>query len=50
MGNKCYSLVNGTIITPHRVLPNSGLLIEGSKIKSIFAMDSFHANEDAAVF
>ena len=50
MGNKCYSLVNGTIITPHRVLPNSGLLIEGSKIKNIFAMDSFHANEGATVF
>jgi N-acetylglucosamine-6-phosphate deacetylase len=50
MSEDCYSMVNGTIITPHRVLPNSGLLVERGKIKNLFAMDSFHANEGATVF
>lgn len=42
MSKDCYYLIGGTVITPHRILPNSGLLIEGSKIKNLFAMDSFH--------
>lgn len=50
MSKDCYFLINGTIITPHRVLPNSGLLIEGSKIKGLFHMDSFHLHEDTRVF
>jgi N-acetylglucosamine-6-phosphate deacetylase len=42
MGNERYFLTNGTIITPYTVLPDSGLLIEGSKINSLFPMDSFY--------
>lgn len=50
MDDKCYSLINGTLVTPHRVLPNSGLVIEGSKIKDIFQMDSYRPPDGAEVF
>ncbi len=50
MSKDCFYLTNGTIITPHRVLRGSGLLIEEGKIKDLFLMDSFHANEGAVVF
>ncbi|HXL03174.1 MAG TPA: N-acetylglucosamine-6-phosphate deacetylase [Bacillota bacterium] len=50
MDNKCYSLINGTLVTPYRVLPNSGLVIEGSKIKNLFSMDSFHPHDGTEVF
>lgn len=36
-------------MTPHRVLSNSGLLIEGSKIKTLFPMDSFHPHSGAKI-
>jgi N-acetylglucosamine-6-phosphate deacetylase len=49
MSKDCYFLINGTIITPHRVLPNSGLLIEGSEIKDLFHMNSFHPYEDTSL-
>ena len=49
MSNECCCLVNGTIMTPHRVLPNSGLLIEGSKIKHIFPMDSLHLHKSGKI-
>ncbi len=45
-----FYLTNGTVITPHRLLPRSCLLIEGSKIKDFYPMDSFQANEGATVF
>jgi len=50
MDNKCYSLINGTLVTPYRVLPNSGLVIDGSKIKNLFSMDSFHPHDGTEVF
>jgi N-acetylglucosamine-6-phosphate deacetylase len=49
MSKNRYFLINGAIITPHRVLPNSGLLIEGSKIKTLFPMDSFHPHNGAKI-
>jgi N-acetylglucosamine-6-phosphate deacetylase len=49
MSSECCCLVNGTIMTPHRVLPNSGLLIEGSKIKHIFPMDSLHLHKSGKI-
>ncbi|MCL6591507.1 MAG: N-acetylglucosamine-6-phosphate deacetylase [Firmicutes bacterium] len=33
-----YYLLNGRIITPHRVLPSGGLHISGSRIKRVFSM------------
>lgn len=50
MSKDCFYLTNGTVITPHRLLPRSCLLIEGSKIKDFYPMDSFQANEGATVF
>ena len=49
MSKDDYYLIGGTIITPHRVLPGSGLLIEGSKIKSLFPMDSFQPHIGARI-
>ena len=50
MSKDSYCLISGTIITPHRILPNSGLLIEGDKIKNLFSMDSFHRYDGMRVF
>jgi N-acetylglucosamine-6-phosphate deacetylase len=50
MNEDCYLLINGTTITPYRVLPNTGLLIEGGKIKDLFPMDSFHCHDGVRVF
>jgi N-acetylglucosamine-6-phosphate deacetylase len=49
MRKDCFYLINGTTITPYRVLPSSGLLIEGSKIKDLFPMDSFHPHSGAKI-
>jgi N-acetylglucosamine-6-phosphate deacetylase len=49
MSENHYFLINGAIMTPHRVLSNSGLLIEGSKIKTLFPMDSFHPHSGAKI-
>jgi N-acetylglucosamine-6-phosphate deacetylase len=50
MNEDCYLLINGTTITPHRALPNTGLLIEGGKIEDLFPMDSFHCHDGVRAF
>lgn len=45
MGTERMYLVNATVITPHRMLPNSAICIEGGRILAVLRMESLNTGE-----
>ena len=49
MTNSRTYVVGGRVITPYRILPRAGLVIDGSKIAALFSMDGFEMDPGAEI-
>lgn len=49
MTNSRTYVVGGRVITPYRILPRAGFVIDGSKIAALFSMDGFEMDPGAEI-